>query len=204
MRHFILMVFSFFILSDLKAVEHTQIHQTTFGKEGSPEEIIEYTSMTCHHCANFHLYVLPLIQQKYIQTGQLRLVIRPLATDKDSLMAFKLLYSLPLDQQEMAMTKMFSAQRHWIGNPPEVLGRMLGLTPEQSKTAMANKEIEDGILSSAYHAQKKYNIDSTPTFYIRGVKIEGAPTFEDFQASLDRLEKSNKDPHGSTPTTRLN
>ncbi|MBP6986481.1 MAG: thioredoxin domain-containing protein [Alphaproteobacteria bacterium] len=193
--------FCVFFTTTLRAEEPKQIHQIAYGQDNAPEEMLEYTSLTCQHCANFHLYVLPLVQNKYIYTGKLKLIIRPLAMDKDSLMAFKILYSLPADQQDAAMTKIFSSQRHWIGKPPEVLGRLLGLTPEQTKAAMENKQVEEGLLVSAYNAQTLYDIDSAPTFYIHGKKVEGAPTFEDFQTTFESIQNLQKD---SKPTTRMN
>lgn len=180
----------FFLFSqNLTAAVFTQAHQVTLGKQEAPITIIEYTSLTCHHCADYHLYVLPLIKQKYVQTGQLKYIIRPLPMDKDALMAFKLIHALPAEKRDEAMTKMFSAQKHWMGKPAEVAGRMIGLAPEQCKKAVADKELENALLASTYNAKKHFEIDATPSFLMNGEKIEGAPTLDEFEVSFTNLQK---------------
>ena len=47
--------------------------------------IIEYASMTCSHCANFHKATWPELKKRYIDTGKVRFILRefpldPLAT----------------------------------------------------------------------------------------------------------------------------
>lgn len=192
MKRSILFFLSFIISAPVFADASSQVHQIVYGKKEAPITIIEYTSLTCHHCADFHLYVLPLIKQKYINTGQLHLVVRPLPLDKDALMAFKLVHSLPVDQQEAAMTKMYSAQKHWLGKPPEVAARMLGITPEQCKKALDDKDMENALLASTYNAQKQYKIDATPSFYMGGEKMEGAPTMAEFEKSFEELQNKEQ------------
>ena len=47
--------------------------------------IIEYASLTCSHCAAFHKDTYPALKERYIDTGQVRYILRefpldPLAT----------------------------------------------------------------------------------------------------------------------------
>src|SRR5678816_3379385 len=42
------------------------------GKADAPVTIIEYASMTCPHCANFHKTTYPALKSKYIETGKVR------------------------------------------------------------------------------------------------------------------------------------
>ncbi len=46
------------------------------GNENAPITIIEYASMSCSHCANFHTNTLPNIKKEYIDTGKVRMVFR--------------------------------------------------------------------------------------------------------------------------------
>src|SRR5688572_24593498 len=40
------------------------------GNADAPVTIVEYSSMTCPHCAAFHKEVLPELKKKYIETGK--------------------------------------------------------------------------------------------------------------------------------------
>ena len=53
------------------------------GKADAPNIIIDYFSLTCPHCANFHVAVLPTLRKEWIDTGKLRLVHRHFPSDMD-------------------------------------------------------------------------------------------------------------------------
>ncbi len=204
MTRLIILLFALFISQDVSAVVSGDIHQVVYGKEEAPITIVEYTSLTCHHCADFHLYVLPLIKQKYVNTGQLKIIIKPFPQDKDALMAFKLVGSLPKNHQEEAMNKLYRAQSRWIGKKPEEVGKIIGLTSEQCKKAMSNKDIENSLLACAFNASKQEHVEATPTFFMDGKKVEGAPTMAEFDKSFAELQASKELlPHPAV-TTRLN
>lgn len=61
--------------------ESFQLIESEFflGTPEAPVTIIEYSSHFCGHCANFHLETLPLIMEKYIKTGQAKLIPRRLS-----------------------------------------------------------------------------------------------------------------------------
>ena len=43
------------------------------GSKNAPIKIKEYFSLTCGHCANFHLKNLPQLKERYIDTGKVQL-----------------------------------------------------------------------------------------------------------------------------------
>ena len=51
------------------------------GKADAPVTIIEYASMTCPHCANFHKTTYPALKTKYIDTGKVRFIFREFPLD---------------------------------------------------------------------------------------------------------------------------
>jgi uridylate kinase len=51
------------------------------GKADAPNIIIDYFSLTCPHCANFHAAVLPAIKGEWIDTGRLRFIYRHFPSD---------------------------------------------------------------------------------------------------------------------------
>ena len=171
----------------ISGVEAINFRSISMGSESAPHTVIEYTSLTCHHCADFHLYVLPLIKQKYINTGQLRWIIIPFPMDKDAIKAFQMVNFLPMDKQEEAIFKMFSSQKHWIGKQPEVFGKMIGLSKEDSLKALDDKEVENSLLAGSYHAQTELNVNATPTFFLAGKKFEGAWTLAEFEADYEKV-----------------
>ena len=51
------------------------------GKADAPNIIIDYFSLTCPHCANFHAAVLPVIKSEWIDTGRPRFIYRHFPSD---------------------------------------------------------------------------------------------------------------------------
>src|SRR5688572_16457272 len=64
--------------------------ENAMGKEDAPFTIVEYSSMTCPHCARFHKDVLPELKKKYIDTGKARYIIREFPLDNVAAAAFML------------------------------------------------------------------------------------------------------------------
>jgi hypothetical protein len=50
--------------------------EKVFGAAEAPVTVIEYASLTCHHCMNFHMKTWPELKAKYVDTGKVRFIIR--------------------------------------------------------------------------------------------------------------------------------
>ena len=51
-------------------MEPGPLPELSLGKDDAPVTIVEYASLTCGHCANFHNTVFPKIKEKYVDSGQ--------------------------------------------------------------------------------------------------------------------------------------
>lgn len=52
----------------------------SLGSPTAPVTVLEYASLTCGHCEAFHTNVLPAIKRRFINTGRIRYILRPLPT----------------------------------------------------------------------------------------------------------------------------
>src|SRR5438477_4656714 len=51
------------------------------GRPDAPNILIDYFSLTCPYCANFHAAVLPVVKRDWIDTGRLRFIYRHFPSD---------------------------------------------------------------------------------------------------------------------------
>ena len=51
------------------------------GNPNAAVKLVEYASMTCPHCAQFHNVTLPELKTKYIDTGKVRFIFREFPLD---------------------------------------------------------------------------------------------------------------------------
>ena len=49
---------------------------------------------------------------------------------------------------------------------------------------MKNEDLQKRIVAERYEAEKQYGVDSTPTFFINGMKFVGAQPFPEFDRAL--------------------
>ena len=103
MKKFFTFVLLFILtsLSSLKANNHSvlNISETDFviGNQDAPITIIEYASMSCSHCADFHNHTLEDLKTEYIDTGKVKFVFRDFPFNYPALAGSMILRCVPED-----------------------------------------------------------------------------------------------------------
>ena len=67
------------------------------GDENAPITIIEYASMSCSHCADFHTNTLPDLKTEFIDTGKVRMVFRDYPFNYPALLGSMMMRCIPGD-----------------------------------------------------------------------------------------------------------
>ena len=194
MRKVVLIVL--FILSMLPTVSvaipptEALLAERAMGNASAKVTIVEYSSLTCPHCADFHRDVLPRIEQDYIEKGLLRYVAHDFPLDRRALAAAMIARCVPPDRYFGFVDMLFRDQQAWarsadLLNDLKVRAQLAGLTPAEVEACLGNKELADGIQSAAAEAQKREGIESTPTFFVDGKKISGAAPYDQFRSVID-------------------
>ena len=153
------------------------------GSAEAPITIIEYSSLTCPHCASFHAGALPQIKKTWIADGRARLVYRHFPLDASALRAAAVANCIEGPRYFGFLDLLFKSQKRWAksDDPLKALGqiaRLAGLTQEKFE-ACANDEAEiDRILLQRQDGTQTYDVQSTPTLIVNGQKVDRAPTFE--------------------------
>ncbi|MEQ9144135.1 MAG: DsbA family protein [Parvibaculaceae bacterium] len=159
------------------------------GSPDAPVTVYEYASLTCNHCAAFHLQSLPPIKEKYIDTGKVRWVIRAFPFDPAATAAVMMARCAGEDRYYKFLDVLFEQQPQWAfqGNPGENLENIAkqgGFSSEAYNACIQNEEIFDHVRAVQTRAQEVHGVRSTPTFFVNGEKVEGAVPFETFEEVL--------------------
>ena len=160
------------------------------GMSDAPVTIIEYSSLTCSHCADFHKDTLPRIKETYVDTGKVRLVFRDFPFEQRGTTAAMVARCVPPERFFGFLDVLFRTQDKWANDPrfTDALlryARLGGLSEEAFKACLGNQELLDGILARQKEAEAKYEINSTPSFVINGTMVNGALPFEKFKTVID-------------------
>lgn len=162
------------------------------GDPGAPITMLEYSSLTCPHCAGFHADTLPLIRINYIETGKVRLVFRHFPFDRQALMAAALAVCSGPDNFFKFADVLFASQNSWsrADDPKAALigiGRLGGLKPDAINACFEDKPMLEKILANRVNGAKEFGIDSTPTFIVNGEKLVGNLPYNRFVEVFERI-----------------
>ena len=157
--------------------------------EGSPDakiKLVEYFSLTCPACAEFHTEVYPKIKEKYIDKGLVQMEYRDFPLDQWGLRAAALARCLEPKYYGAMVDVLLKQQSNWARSENVLgsllkIGQLAGLNEENAKACMSNEKLLDGIISVRMTGNKKHNVNTTPSFLIDGEKIQ-AFEFSDFEA----------------------
>lgn len=165
---------------------------------GSPEAkvtIVEYASMTCGHCANFHNKIFPELKAKYVDTGKVKFVFREFPLDNLAAAASMLARCAGGDRSHALVSVLFAKQEQWAfvrDNPvPKLfeIARQAGFTQESFDKCLTDQALLDKLIAGRTRASEKFGVSSTPTFFINGKRLQGG-TLADFEKALEPLLKS--------------
>ena len=165
------------------------------GDPDAPVTIVEYASMTCPHCADFHSESLPVIRKAFIDTGKARLILREFPFDPRALAAFMLARCTGDDARRTAMVDvLFDQQAEWARaeNASEALlriAKLAGMSQDDFKACLTDKALQQKIVDVQQRGETVFGVSATPTFFVNGDKYSGALSAEQMSAVIRAHEK---------------
>lgn len=163
------------------------------GSANAPLTMFEYSSLTCPHCADFHLDTMPMIEKEYVDTGLLRVVFVNFPLDKNSMKAAMLSECMTYQNYAGFINTMFDNQRSWwFESNNNILFRYAadyGLYHDEAEACLNNKNVAQEIIATRQEALTGLKIQGTPAFLISGADgneiIYGVVTYSAFKEYLD-------------------
>jgi protein-disulfide isomerase len=166
--------------------------EQALGDPNAPVTLIEYASLTCPHCAQFHTEVLPGLKERYIEDGKVRLIYRDFPLDERALMAAALAHCAGPDRYFGFLDVLFETQSSWAGASDYLvalkrLGKLGGMSDEQMDQCLADEELTNGILQTRLDGQNEHQVSSTPTLVINGEVYAGSRSIKALSEVIDPL-----------------
>jgi len=165
------------------------------GDVNAPVTLVEYASMTCPHCKNFHEKILPSIKEKYVDTGKLKYILRPFPFDGDRRgeAAFMLAICAPNNNYYAMVDALFETQATWANpqiNPvPELLrlSKLSGMSEADFKACLSKQDVLDKMIAGRNKAVKDFEVRSTPTVFLNDKKFSGDSSPEGYSKAIEAL-----------------
>ncbi|MCA8930696.1 MAG: DsbA family protein, partial [Alphaproteobacteria bacterium] len=141
-----------------KLMDPGPLPQQALGDPKAPVTIVEYASLTCPHCANFHNTVYPTLKSDYIDTGKVYFVLRDFPLDRLAFAAAIAARCASSMQYFPIMDTLFDNQKDWafVAQPGAALLAQLqpfGFTEETLNACLQREDISNGIQTIAQRGQ---------------------------------------------------
>jgi protein-disulfide isomerase len=181
------------------AASSVQYREFVVGDPKATVTVIEYASLTCSHCANFHKTAYQELKKNYIDTGKIRFVFRDFPLDAWGMAGAMLARCAPGDRGAKLVDLIFKNQETWIRSekPIEPLrgyAQLAGLDTAAVDACLNNNDLLKQIKDVQNTASNLYKVQSTPTFFIEDTKVEGDRGYEHMSKIIDEKlkEKAKK------------
>jgi len=160
----------------------TPLPDMTIGSADAPVTIIEYSSLSCPHCATFHKDVFPELKSQYIDTGKVRYVMREFPLNEPALAGAVTARCLDASRYFAFTGLLFAKQADWAYKedaltPLKALAKQAGMSGEEFDKCVDNEALQKKILAIRDEGQKK-GVNATPSFFVNGMILKGAPTLQ--------------------------
>ena len=178
------------------SVSEVSLQELSIGDNDAPVTIIEYASMTCSHCADFHTETYPALKEDYIEKGEVKFIFREFPLDKLS-MATSMLARCVDNSISLAFIEiLFQKRNKWYSDNAiaelKSLSKQAGLSSEDFDQCLNDQELLDQLIMQKEDAVKEFQINSTPSFIINGKVISGNKPYSYFKSEIERILDSYK------------
>jgi protein-disulfide isomerase len=164
------------------------------GAPEAPVTIVEYASMTCPHCAQFHEKTYPELKKRYIDTGKVRFIFREFPLDPLAAAGSMLARCAGEGKYFPMIETLFHQQKTWAVQKPLppllAIAKQAGFTQQSFEQCLANQKLLEDIEKVRERASSKFGVSSTPTLFINGKRQTGALSIENLEKEIEAYLKS--------------
>lgn len=165
------------------------IPEVSWGRPDATVTIVEYASLTCKHCRNFHETVYPQLKRDYIDTGKVRYVLREFPIGKTSGLATIALRCAPPEKYLTLYDKFMTQQPSWVSQEvrPDAIfavAQQVGMTRQQFDSCRENQGMIEN-LKWVKDRGRKLGIIGTPNFFVGDQLIKKELTLAEIQALVE-------------------
>ena len=174
---------------------HAESKILSIGNSDAKVTVKVFSSLTCPHCADFHISIYENLKKDFIDKGLVKFEHHAFPLDLAALNAEIIVRChVNKDEKFKLLKKIYEKQKDWaigsyinkINNSIKKIGAELNLEDKKMSKCLNDEKVQDDILNQRIDAQKKYKIESTPTIVINEKKYTGKSNYEQFKKAIEK------------------
>ncbi len=170
------------------------------GKPEAPVKIVEYASLGCIHCKQFHQDVFYKLKKNYIDTGKVYFKFRNYPLNAPALKAALIKECLEPKDRLAFTAALFEAQAEWAYSKSEAdlkdklktISKIEGMTTEDFEKCYNNEDTQNKILDLMKQAYDKLMVNSTPSIFVNGKRYLESREYEGMAKYIDETIAGKK------------
>ena len=168
--------------------------EKVLGDPGASVTIIEFASLSCPHCAEFHKTRFDWLKENYIDTGKVRFIFRDFPLNRPALLGSMVAHCADPSKYFAYLSLLFKNQEKWAFSQPVEeqlvkLARVSGMGQEKLLNCLQDEALAEKIIQSRLESQNTYNIESTPSFLVGDQLIVGVPSEERLRELIEGADQ---------------
>ncbi len=186
-------IITFFVIS---LIFQNKLQALEIGSNEAKVKIKVFSSLTCPHCASFHLKIFEKLKKEFIDQNKVQFIHYAFPLDLAALNGEKLLRCSNDNEKIFKfLGEIYKKQNLWavgsdinkINDSLIGIGTVNGLDKLKMKNCIESEKLQEKVLQERIDAQKKYKITSTPTILINEKKYEGNHDYQNIKKIIERL-----------------
>ena len=174
---------------------HAESKILSIGNSDAKVTVKVFSSLTCPHCADFHISIYENLKKDFIDKGLVKFEHHAFPLDLAALNAEIIVRChVNNDEKFKLLKKIYEKQKDWaigsdinkINDAIKKIGAELNLEDKKMSKCLNDEKVQDDILNQRIDAQKKYKIESTPTIVINEKKYTGKSNYEQFKKAIEK------------------
>ena len=167
----------------------------SIGNSDAKVTVKVFSSLTCPHCADFHISIYENLKKDFIDKGLVKFEHHAFPLDLAALNAEIIVRChVNKDEKFKLLKKIYEKQKDWaigsdinkINDSIKKIGAEINLEDKKMNKCLNDEKVQDDILNQRIDAQKKYKIESTPTIVINEKKYTGKSNYEQFKKAIEK------------------
>ena len=174
---------------------HAESKILSIGNSDAKVTVKVFSSLTCPHCADFHISIYENLKKDFIDKGLVKFEHHAFPLDLAALNAEIIVRChVNNDEKFKLLKKIYEKQKDWaigsdinkINDSIKKIGAELNLEDKKMSKCLKDEKVQDDILNQRIDAQKRYKIESTPTIVINEKKYTGKSNYEQFKKAIEK------------------
>lgn len=174
-----------------EATDVSRVVDMTLGNPDAPVTIVEYSSFTCPHCANFNRGVYNEIIENYVETGQVHYIKREVYFDAYGLWAALVARCGGPERYHGIVEMLYAGQRDWAGAQDGAqvadnlrgIGRRAGMSNDELNACLEDREMATALMDVYRVNAERHGIRSTPSFVINE-RLYNNMSYAEFETAI--------------------